>query len=48
MNVVATKLPEVLIMEPKVFGDDRGLFYESFNARSLQEATGLTRQFVQD
>ncbi|EPN42160.1 dTDP-4-dehydrorhamnose 3,5-epimerase, partial [Pseudomonas syringae pv. actinidiae ICMP 19096] len=48
MNVVATQLPEVLILEPKVFGDERGFFYESFNARAFQQATGLTRQFVQD
>jgi len=48
MNVVQTALPEVLILEPKVFGDDRGFFYESFNARIFEEATGLKRQFVQD
>lgn len=48
MNVVQTALPEVLILEPKVFGDDRGFFYESFNARAFEEATGLKRQFVQD
>ncbi|CZT31497.1 dTDP-4-dehydrorhamnose 3,5-epimerase [Pseudomonas cerasi] len=48
MNVVATKLPEVLILEPKVFGDERGFFYESFNAKAFQAATGLTREFVQD
>ncbi|SFL44291.1 dTDP-4-dehydrorhamnose 3,5-epimerase [Pseudomonas sp. NFACC46-3] len=48
MNVIATRLPEVLIIEPKVFGDDRGFFYESFNARAFAEATGCTLQFVQD
>jgi dTDP-4-dehydrorhamnose 3,5-epimerase len=48
MNVIATALPEVLILEPKVFGDERGFFYESFNARAFEEATGLNRQFVQD
>ncbi|CAM3396838.1 dTDP-4-dehydrorhamnose 3,5-epimerase [Pseudomonas floridensis] len=48
MNVIATQLPDVLIMEPKVFGDERGFFYESFNARAFSEATGLERQFVQD
>ncbi|KPZ26933.1 dTDP-4-dehydrorhamnose 3,5-epimerase [Pseudomonas coronafaciens pv. coronafaciens] len=48
VNVVATKLPEVVILEPRVFGDERGFFYESFNAKAFQEATGLTRQFVQD
>ncbi|SHN28667.1 dTDP-4-dehydrorhamnose 3,5-epimerase [Pseudomonas asturiensis] len=48
MNVIATKLPEVLILEPRVFGDERGFFFESFNARAFSEATGLERQFVQD
>lgn len=48
MNVIATQLPEVLIIEPKVFGDERGFFYESFNARAFREATGLNPQFVQD
>lgn len=48
MNVIATCLPDVLIIEPKVFGDDRGFFYESFNARAFAEATGCTLPFVQD
>ncbi|MDX1365983.1 dTDP-4-dehydrorhamnose 3,5-epimerase [Pseudomonas sp.] len=48
MKVIASKLPEVLILEPKVFGDERGFFYESFNARAFAEATGLSREFVQD
>lgn len=48
MKVIATALPEVLIIEPKVFGDSRGFFYESFNARSFHEATGLDVNFVQD
>ncbi|MBC3958123.1 dTDP-4-dehydrorhamnose 3,5-epimerase [Pseudomonas triticifolii] len=48
MNVIATKLPDVLILEPRVFGDERGFFFESFNARAFSEATGLDRQFVQD
>ncbi|MCE5982929.1 MULTISPECIES: dTDP-4-dehydrorhamnose 3,5-epimerase [unclassified Pseudomonas] len=48
MNVIPTRLPGVLIIEPKVFGDSRGFFYESFNARSFQELTGTTSQFVQD
>ena len=48
MNVIATRLPDVLIIEPKVFGDDRGFFYESFNARAFAEATGCDLQFVQD
>lgn len=48
MNVIATRLSQVLIIEPKVFGDDRGFFYESFNARAFADATGCTLQFVQD
>jgi dTDP-4-dehydrorhamnose 3,5-epimerase len=48
MNVITTELPGVLIIEPKVFGDERGFFYESFNAKAFQELTGLTPQFVQD
>ncbi|HSX70533.1 MAG TPA: dTDP-4-dehydrorhamnose 3,5-epimerase [Pseudomonas sp.] len=48
MNIVTTALPEVLILEPKVFGDERGFFYESFNARAFAEATGVQRDFVQD
>ncbi len=48
MKVVPTRIPEVLILEPRVFGDERGFFYESFNARAFEEATGVTRKFVQD
>jgi dTDP-4-dehydrorhamnose 3,5-epimerase len=48
MNVIETRLPGVLIIEPKVFGDERGFFYESFNAKVFEEATGLSTQFVQD
>lgn len=48
MNVVKTDLPGVLIIEPRVFGDNRGFFFESFNARSFAEATGLQPNFVQD
>ena len=48
MNVTATDLPGVLIFEPKIFGDERGFFYESFNARDFAQATGLQPQFVQD
>lgn len=48
MKVTPTQLPEVLLIEPKVFGDERGFFYESFNARAFAEAIGLTPQFVQD
>ncbi|WP_354683808.1 dTDP-4-dehydrorhamnose 3,5-epimerase [Cupriavidus necator] len=48
MHVTPTALPEVLIIEPKVFGDDRGIFLESFNRKSFEAATGLKREFVQD
>ncbi|MDQ0738022.1 dTDP-4-dehydrorhamnose 3,5-epimerase [Pseudomonas sp. W4I3] len=48
MNVIATELPGVMVIEPKVFGDDRGFFYESFNAREFEKASGLKLQFVQD
>ena len=47
-TVTPTALPEVLIIEPKVFGDDRGFFFESFNQRDFQQATGLNVDFVQD
>ena len=48
MKVTPTRLPEVLIVEPQVFGDDRGFFYESYNERAFAEATGLKLRFVQD
>jgi dTDP-4-dehydrorhamnose 3,5-epimerase len=48
MNVIATELPGVLIIEPKVFGDERGFFYESFNAREFASISGVEQQFVQD
>jgi dTDP-4-dehydrorhamnose 3,5-epimerase len=48
MNVIATALPEVLILEPKVFGDDRGFFLESYNRKTFAAATGLDVDFVQD
>jgi len=48
MNVIETKLPEVRILEPRVFGDARGFFMESFNQRSFEQATGCQRAFVQD
>lgn len=47
-TVTPTALPEVLILEPKVFGDTRGFFYESFNARDFEQVTGLSKTFVQD
>jgi dTDP-4-dehydrorhamnose 3,5-epimerase len=48
MQVTSTAIPEVLIIEPKVFGDARGFFFESFNQRAFAQATGLTLNFVQD
>lgn len=48
MQVTPTAIPEVLILEPKVFGDDRGFFFESFNARAFEQATGLKCKLVQD
>jgi len=48
MNVRPTGLPDVLIIEPKVYGDERGFFYESYNAREFEQATGLVTTFVQD
>ena len=48
MNVVETALPGVLIIEPKVFGDARGFFFESFNQQRFNEATGTNFNFVQD
>lgn len=48
MLAIPTAIPEVIILEPKVFGDDRGFFFESFNAKAFSQATGLKRDFVQD
>ena len=48
MNVIQTTLPGVLILEPKVFGDERGFFFESFNQRTLAETAGIDTPFVQD
>lgn len=48
MQAIKTNIPEVIVFEPKVFGDARGFFFESFNAKVFQEATGLSPHFVQD
>lgn len=48
MNVIRTAIPDLLILEPKVFGDDRGFFFESFNRRRFAELTGRDVDFVQD
>jgi dTDP-4-dehydrorhamnose 3,5-epimerase len=47
-TTIPTALPEVLILEPRVFGDDRGFFFESYNQRDFEAATGLSTTFVQD
>jgi dTDP-4-dehydrorhamnose 3,5-epimerase len=48
MIVTATAIPDVLLIEPKVFGDERGFFFESFNACAFAQATGIDVAFVQD
>jgi dTDP-4-dehydrorhamnose 3,5-epimerase len=48
VNIIKTEIPDVLIVEPKVFGDERGFFMESFNQQVWQELTGLKSSFVQD
>ena len=48
MKATPTVIPDVLVIEPRVFGDARGFFFESFNARAFREATGLDETFVQD
>ncbi len=48
MNVRRTAIPDAVVIEPRVFGDARGFFFESFNRRKLEEALGRTLDFVQD
>ena len=48
MQIIRTAIPDVLIIEPKVFGDERGFFFESFNQRRFTELTGVSTSFVQD
>jgi dTDP-4-dehydrorhamnose 3,5-epimerase len=48
MNALQTGLPGVVLIEPKVFGDERGFFFESFNKQKFAELTGVTDEFVQD
>jgi dTDP-4-dehydrorhamnose 3,5-epimerase len=48
MRISPTSIPDVIIIEPTVFGDDRGFFFESFNLKVFQEVTGLDVHFVQD
>ncbi len=48
MNLIDTPLKDCFVIEPTVFEDDRGFFYESFNQKKFEEVTGITRPFVQD
>ncbi|MFL9610291.1 dTDP-4-dehydrorhamnose 3,5-epimerase [Methylobacillus sp. Pita2] len=48
MNVTPTSIPEVLVLDPKVFGDERGFFFESYNQQTFAAATGVNMPFVQD
>lgn len=48
LKAIATALPEVMLLEPKVFGDLRGFFFESYNRRAFRDATGIDVDFVQD
>lgn len=48
MQVTRTAIPDVLILEPRVFGDDRGYFYESFNQQTFEKLTGIQVDFLQD
>ena len=48
MQAIRQSIPDVVLIEPKVFGDSRGFFYESFNQQAFNEATGTNHAFVQD
>lgn len=48
MKITPTAIPEVLVLEPQVFGDERGFFFESYNARRFEQLTGCSAAFVQD
>lgn len=48
MNIIKTEIPEVLIIEPRVFGDERGFFFESFNSKVFNDAVGREVEFIQD
>ncbi|NJL21393.1 MAG: dTDP-4-dehydrorhamnose 3,5-epimerase [Leptolyngbyaceae cyanobacterium SM1_3_5] len=48
MNIIPTEIPDVLIIEPRVFGDDRGFFFESYHHRAFVEKIGVDLAFVQD
>lgn len=48
MQAIRLAIPDIILFTPQVFGDDRGFFFESFNAKTFEQATGLKREFVQD
>ncbi|MBD2197801.1 MULTISPECIES: dTDP-4-dehydrorhamnose 3,5-epimerase [Calothrix] len=48
MRVTPTEIPDLLVIEPQVFGDERGYFYESYNEKAWREKTGIIEHFVQD
>ena len=48
MKVIQTTIPDLIVLEPKIFGDERGFFFESFNRNTFLEATGIDAEFVQD
>ena len=48
MKAIPTEIPDVLILEPRIFGDERGFFFESYNATRFHELTGFNGEFVQD
>lgn len=48
MNVTSTEIPDVLLIEPRIFGDDRGFFFESYNMQAFADKAGVDLQFVQD
>ena len=48
MNITTLSIPDIILIEPQVFSDDRGFFFESFNEQKFQEATGVTANFIQD
>lgn len=48
MKITPLEIPELILIEPKVFGDERGYFFESFNQKAFKEGTGLDVEFVQD
>ena len=48
MEAARLAIPEVVLLSPKVFGDDRGFFFESFNQQKFEQLTGVHRRFVQD